>query len=304
MDNPFELGGNAYRDWRDRKLACRPESADELRVSIEDPDSLRDSEIAALRTSLARANCVIYRLRDANVDGRLVLRRIGKALGLRKLVTNPYADLDGITALSDRPEAARKGYIPYSPRALNWHTDGYYNEPEQKIRAFSMHCAVPAAVGGGNRVIDHELVYIALRDRDPALIEALMRPDAMTIPARVEDGVEIRPACVGPVFSVDGDALHMRYTARTRSIEWSSDPVVQRASKLLVELLESGEHGVLQFRLEAGEGLVCNNILHSREAYQDAPGASRLMYRARYCERVNKTVLATRVDDICSNVGI
>jgi hypothetical protein len=51
-----------------------------------------------------------------------------------------------------------------------------------------------------------------------------MAPDAMTIPARTDEDGVARPAQSGPVFSVDVQgALHMRYTARTRSIAWKDD---------------------------------------------------------------------------------
>jgi len=37
----------------------------------------------------------------------------------------------------------------------------------------------------------------------------------MTVPAHAPNGVELRPAQTGPVFSVNAGALHMRYHART-----------------------------------------------------------------------------------------
>jgi hypothetical protein len=36
-------------------------------------------------------------------------------------------------------------------------------------------------------------------------------------------------------------------------------------------------------------GLVCNNVLHERSAFEDAPGRPRLLYRARYVERIAGT---------------
>jgi hypothetical protein len=45
-----------------------------------------------------------------------------------------------------------------------------------------------------------------------------MRPDAMTIPARMDEDNVARPEQGGPVFAVDPEQgfLTMRYTARTR----------------------------------------------------------------------------------------
>ena len=41
-------------------------------------------------------------------------------------------------------------------------------------------------------------------------------------------------------------------------------------------------------RVAGGQGLVCNNVLHNRSAFTDdpAPGLGRLVYRARYSDRV------------------
>ncbi len=102
-----------------------------------------------------------------------------------------------------------------------------------------LHCVSNAATGGENRLLDHEIAYLQLRDADPAFVAALMQPDAMTIPARTDDAGVVRAAETGPVFSVDpdGGALHMRYTARTRSIEWKDDKAVREAVACLERIL-------------------------------------------------------------------
>jgi len=118
-----------------------------------------------------------------------------------------------------------------------------------------------------------------------------MQPDAMTIPANTETGVETREARSGPVFSIDtatGD-LHMRYTARTRSIEWKQDDATRAAVAFLEELLESQSPYIFRNRLSAGQGLICNNVLHNRTAFADNASAPRLVYRARYYERIAET---------------
>lgn len=192
------------------------------------------------------------------------------------------------------PEGAHPEFIPYTNRPIHWHTDGYYNPPDRQVRGLMLHCAQPAAQGGENALADHEMVYIYLRDRDPAFIRALMAPDAMTIPARSEDGVVVRPAQSGPVFSIDtrsGD-LHMRYTARTRNVLWKDDPVLHAALDYLARLLAGELPCLFHARLEAGMGLISNNVLHDRSGFQDAPGApQRLLYRARYYDRIDGTGL-------------
>ena len=106
-------------------------------------------------------------------------------------------------------------------------------------------------------MLDHELAYIALRDASPRWVQALMAPDAMTIPGRQSDDGDpgvARPAQTGPVFSVDplGRTLHMRYTARTRSIEWKDDAATLKAVAFLERYLREDNPDVLQLRLEPG----------------------------------------------------
>ena len=82
----------------------------------------------------------------------------------------------------------------------------------------------------------------------------------------------------------------MRYTARKRNIEWSGDPLVQEAVKALEQLLDSNMPEIFHGRLEAGMGLVCNNVLHDRSGFSDhAAVPRRLLYRARYYDRVAET---------------
>jgi alpha-ketoglutarate-dependent taurine dioxygenase len=271
--------------WRERKLAAYPRRAEDLIVEVRDPRELTDREVEKLRQICAAANMAVYSSRLGGLADKDIVRRVGARLGLERLQANPFADEDGISSLETAPEKAARGYIPYSNRRLLWHTDGYYNPPAQRIRAFILHCVRPAAAGGENRVLDHEIAYLLLRDADPEHVRALSAPDAMTIPANTDEGVP-RPAQSGPVFSEDGGALHMRYTARTRSIEWRADAATRAAVERLNAILEAASPYVFTLRLAPGQGLVCNNVLHDRSAFTDAPGAKRLVYRARYCDRV------------------
>lgn len=156
------------------------------------------------------------------------------------------------------------------------------------IRALVLHCVSPAAEGGENRLLDHEIAYILLREENPDFIHALMQRDAMTIPARIDEEGVARPERSGPVFSVDRRTahLHMRYTARTHSIVWKQDPTTLAAVAALRRLLDGGSPFIFRVRLEAGMGLVCNNVLHERAAFVDSGKRRRLLYRARYHERV------------------
>jgi alpha-ketoglutarate-dependent taurine dioxygenase len=220
------------------------------------------------------------------------IRALGRQFGLESLDMNLRADEDSITTLRVVAESAGTHYIPYTNRPLNWHTDGYYNRPEEQVRGIVMHCVSTSASGGDNLFLDPEIAYLLMRDENADYIRALMQPDAMTIPANIEAGVELRPAQSGPVFSVSASgALHMRYTARTRSIEWKDDRDTRLAAGFLIELLNSDSLYIVRHRLSAGQGIICNNVLHKREAFEDDAnkGQTRLLYRARYHERIQGT---------------
>jgi hypothetical protein len=230
----------------------------------------------------------IYASRCGDDPDKEIPRRLGHQLGLMTLDGNYLADEDAITPIAVADAGTRTAYIPYTTRPIKWHTDGYYNPPERQVRGMVLHCVRPAVSGGENALMDHEIAYILLRDRDPEHVHALMQPDAMTIPAREEEGEVARGDQSGPVFSVDAEGfLHMRYTARTRSIVWKDDAATRAAVKALEDILASDSAWIFRGRLDSGMGLVCNNVLHDRSAFAETPGQKRLYYRARYYERVS-----------------
>ncbi|MBX3636181.1 MAG: TauD/TfdA family dioxygenase [Rubrivivax sp.] len=289
--SPFDLAdAEAYRRWRAAKLASAPRGLEELIVDVADPFALTPQERDALLDRCARTNMVVYRGPASAADASLP-RALGRQLGLERLDANWLAEECGIShiAVSDRRDGdgGRGGFIPYTDRAIRWHTDGYYHPSARRIHGMILHCVRPAAEGGVNALLDHELAYIALRDVDPAHVAALMADDAMTIPAREGDDGIARAAQSGPVFSVGaGGALHMRYTARTRSIEWKDDAATRAAVACLEAFLASDAAPVRRLRLEAGMGIVANNVLHERTAFADDPRRPRLLFRARYLDRV------------------
>lgn len=292
--SPFDLRSpQAYEAWRAQKLAAYPCPPSELLVPIADPARLRPAEQQTLLSSLRLYNMVIYGLRDPADTHKETVRTLGWAFGLRDLDRNLCSDADSVTSLEVRETGRPHGYIPYTSHRLRWHTDGYYNDPDHRIRSFILHCVRPAATGGENSLIDPEIAYILTRDTDPELIRALMAPEAMTIPANLEHGEQIRPAQSGPVFEIDpaNGRLLMRYTARGRNIVWKDDETTRAAVALLTEIMDSDSPYVIRHRLEAGQGVLSNNVLHSRAAFEDGhePAQRRLLYRARYYDRIQGT---------------
>ncbi len=284
----FDLADEAaYLAWRAEKLTRFPSTLAELVVEVRDPRSLSGGERQALLERCRRANMAIYASPTGGKPDREIPRQLGLQLGLRNLDPNLLADDDGISPLAVAEHGTRGEFIPYTNRGIKWHTDGYYNPRERTVRAVLLHCVERAETGGENELLDHEIAYIQLRDRDPQHLRALMAPDAMTVPARIEDGSVERAAQSGPVFSIDaGGFLHMRYTARAVSIEWKQDAATQAALAALEDILSKASPWVLRGRLEPGMGLISNNILHTRTPFTDSAQHRRLIYRARYYQRV------------------
>lgn len=291
MPGPFDLqDAAAYARWRERKLDTAPRRIEDIVVALDDPRQLSSGQRQRLVELNADCNMAIYVGKTGGDPDKDIPRLLGEQLGLRTLDGHWLTDSDGISPLSvigAEQRGERKDFIPYTDKPIKWHTDGYYNVPDRTIRGLMLHCVQSAASGGENQLLDHEIAYLLLRDENPEFIRALSAPDAMTIPARMDEGGVARAAQPGPVFSVNADGtLHMRYTARTVSIVWHDDPVTKAAVGALERILATPTPWTLHGRLEPGMGLVCNNVLHDRSGFSETPEKRRLLYRARYYERV------------------
>ncbi len=292
MTSPFNLDDSAsYRRWREKKLDSAPRRIEDVVVALEDPRALTKNQLDTLLEHCAGANMAIYTSNTAGDPDKEIPRRLGAQLGLLHLDSHWLTDDDAISPISVRgaeERDERKEFIPYTDRPIKWHTDGYYNTPERTVRGMVLHCVQSAESGGENQLLDPEIAYILLRDENPEYIRALSQADAMIIPPRNDDTGVARAAQSGPVFSLDGKGfLHMRYTARTISIEWRKDAATAVAA--LARILATASPWTLQGRLEPGMGLVCNNVLHDRAGFTDGPNHHRLLYRARYHERITSS---------------
>ena len=277
-----------YQDWRDGKLSQMPRSIDEYLVPVKDPVRLTAAEYNAIHKLLQRSNMAIFVADPDEARNKTIPINISSQFGMNRLDHNMGADHDGVSELTVRSGQWRGGYIPYTNKPIHWHTDGYYNEDKRKINGMVLYCVQNALRGGENALLDHEIAYIHLRDKNPDFIRAFLHPQAMTIPANIINGKEIRPARSGPVFSInDNGALHMRYTARTRSIIWRDDELTREVTACLSEFLVSDSPYIVRAALDPGMGLICNNILHDRSGFDEDDNHRRLIYRLRYYDRAD-----------------
>ena len=284
----FDLDNEtAYQRWREQKLLDYPTRIEQLIVEIKNPTRLSEAEREAMLQRIRKTNMVVFAGPGGNDPDKAIPRQLGAQFGLLLLDNNTGADDDGITSLEVSSDAWHKRYIPYTDRPIHWHTDGYYNELTRQVYGLQLHCVRAAAQGGENALMDHEIAYIQLRDRDPELVAALMREDAMTIPENRVDGRVDRPDRGGPVFMAGpGGALHMRYTARKRNVVWREDALTRQAVNALDEILSADLPYIYRATLQPGQGLISNNVLHDRSGFSDDPEAPRLLYRLRYFDRV------------------
>ena len=286
IESPFNLGESAgYECWREQRLSLGMPVLSDLLVRIDDPYQLSIDEKNAILSRCDTFNMVVYQLDDPDTQDKSLVHALGKQLSLVNLDANLRSDEDSVSSLEVRNQAGNQ-YIPYTNKALSWHTDGYYNYLDKQIYGIVMHYVRPAAEGGVSSLLNHEDVYMKLRDANPAYIEALMHPEAMTIPDNIEAGKVIREAQSGPVFMVKPDGrLHMRYSARKRNIVWR-DTVETKNAVEMINALMADDDNVFKVTLKAGQGIVCNNVLHNRSGFNDSETQKRLLYRARYFDGV------------------
>jgi hypothetical protein len=290
---PWSLDNNqAYLDWKTHKLERYTQALRGEPVRLNHLAKPSESERLELSKRCKKTNLAIYETTAELHNPEKIhadLRDFADSFGLQIAERHRSAGENGIVALRVSDAQKQRGYIPYSRNAMNWHSDGYYNAPDDQIRAMVLHCAQPAGDGGANQFLDPEIAYIRLRDMNPDYIAALMHPEAMTIPANHESDGSVRPASVGPVFSVDEDGnLAMRYTARTRSISWRQDKPTHQAVAALTNVLNSDDPLMLTARLKAGQGILCNNVLHNRTGFDPdtTQNSDRLVFRIRFHNRV------------------
>jgi len=287
-NSPFLLENEgAYQAWRSNKLRKRREMAATTVYELDDESGLPQTKLEQIRQQVAAFNFVVYQ--SASELGKSEFLALNRQFGLQDLDFNLGADEDKVTSLQVVDESDKRSqYIPYTNRGMNWHTDGYYNPDGRRINAFALYCVHQSERGGGNYLFDHEMMYMLIRDQAPNLLEALMCDDMMCVPANVQDNRVIRAEETGPVFSLQPGncALNMRYTSRPHNIVWKSDRLSATALNRVREILMDGKTSV-EIKLQQHQGIVCNNILHGRQAFQDGADMSpRLVYRARYYDAV------------------
>lgn len=280
----FDLGSDEdYLKWRDEKLAAYPKNVGELVVELGDMAAMSPTEKAKILETVERANMCVYTAGSAEL-GMDSLLALGRQLGVSHTDKSVrHAQSDELTDSGILNKA-----IPFSTRHCNWHTDATYYGSDNTIKALFLLCKRPAVEGGSNKVLDHEVLYIQLRDKNPGALEVLMNKDCFNYRNPATGEIDLQRG--GKVFwaNADGHLCH-RFSFRKTDMTWTEDSDVAAAGKVLESLISEESAHVIEGRLESGMGLISNNVLHTRERLVDSDDAAnkRLLFRARFYDRVN-----------------
>ena len=285
MNSPFILENHTeYKEWRDLKLLNYPVQKNKLIFKF-DKNIVDEKVLNLFKSTINDYNFVIYEFGSEVLDAELL--NFCSALGLTNSVSNLFSDEDNISNITNQEEEKQtsKGeYIPYTNKQLNWHTDGYYYPINSAIKSFLLHCVYPAKEGGENLLIDHEIIYIHIRDHNPDFIDVLMQNNIMEIPnnKNLKESKNIS----GPVFYVDEKKfLNMRFTSRQKNIIWKKNDIIKKIKKFMYEFINEDEKYLFKLQLKKNQGYIANNVLHKRENYIDGD-KKRLLKRLRFSNRL------------------
>ena len=282
LDNSDE-----YQYWRDEKLTNTTTELTDCIVEIQNPFKLTPVEKNKLQSLCQKVNFALFQIQPIDQYDEAIIS-INTQLGLKDFDQHLFVKTGGLAHITQSDKKDQGEFIPYTDKNLGWHTDGYYNTIEQRIRAFSLFCVRPALKGGISEWIDPQMIYILLREDNPDVVKALTHPKAMSIPEHRVDGEVRRATSVGPVFFIDEktQALYMRYSQRKKNIEFLDSLEIKQAVGYLDTLLNTTTDYHFKHLMQTGQGLLCNNVLHKRNAFTDDKDNPRLLLRGRYFNRI------------------
>ncbi|MEK9906461.1 MAG: TauD/TfdA family dioxygenase [Gammaproteobacteria bacterium] len=266
-----------FLKWASQKENNIPKNINEISVEIKDINRTTKNEISKIRSTLDRFNSCLYRS-NRDLESNSCLLDFAKAVGMKTFDCNNIEANEISTISSIKNEKIQ--YIPYTNKALNWHTDGYYDK--KPLFSWLLHCINPADDGGENYLLDHELAmreYVLSHDD----IEVLMNKRAITIP---ESQGSNRSELSTYIFSFDNDyeKLHMRFSMRKENIKMS-DNTLTAMSKLTNVIENNCSKYSITYKLSKNEGILSNNILHGRNSFKDDK-VQRKLLRIRSYERL------------------
>lgn len=294
LELPFDGDSPEYINWRESRLETETKGRESSSVTLPPLAILASANedsrfiLKHLSEQVVLHGYALYRWEQLPEDPFESTLALNGLLGLSNSQSDSgIISKKGLSTLTDNKDSSMGRYIPYTNRAMNWHTDGYYNDKASTIRCFTLHCVADASEGGELSLLDYELLLIAMYDEDPLLVKLLSHPETMMLPANSDSEGHNRPDRWVPVLYTNSDSqLGMRFTARGRNIQWRNQET-QQAMHRVLDLIEQQQQWQRKVRLRPGEGVITRNVLHKREAFSDTtqsvqPQTQREMLRGRY----------------------
>tara|TARA_B000000441_G_scaffold82058_1_gene55882 strand:- start:1112 stop:1957 length:846 start_codon:yes stop_codon:yes gene_type:complete len=270
-----------YNQWCDKKIANFTSNLDDLFVEITDPTKLSKPERDKIIKIISQNNLCFFELQKPVDVEKKHIRLLADSVGMSNYESCNTSDEYFISEISNKTEHDIVGeYIPYTNKALNWHTDGYYNPITTPILSWMLYCMNPAEEGGINKFLDHELLYIYF-NKESERIEELMDKSAYCIPKNEAIG---RADEYGYIFNFIKDKLHMRFTMRMKNIIWKDE--VKDLVGILKKTIEKLRRYQIECKLQKGQGVFTNNVLHMRTSFKETYNDQRLLLRMRAGHRI------------------
>ena len=269
-----------YNSWANDKLDSYTNNINNLMVEIKNPLKLSKSEKKECVRVIKNQNMVFFNIEKPQKNIDFSLKELAHQFGMGNYELDSKSDMSGLTKIQVDTKKYHGGYIPYTNKPLNWHTDGYYNTTKNPILSWLLYCESPSDSGGVNRFMDHEIAYI-LYNKHYKNMHELMKEDAYIIP---ENKINSRSKIKGYVFGFVNEKLHMRFSMRERNIVWEKD-IINSINNLKKIIKESTTFHV-NYKLMPGQGVLTNNVIHMRTTFTNTKNKNRLLYRLRSKKRI------------------
>ncbi len=289
---PRHLNGKSidYLQWRDNHLRLNigAQNFSPIEISPTLNQSADDKAIVKLCSQVHDFGYASYQWNAPSENIAADVQRLHTKLSLDNHDSGIVTESSGLSLLQDMTGTSQGKFIPYTARAMGWHTDGYYNAPACALRCFTLHAINQAASGGTLSLVDDRMLLIRLYDQNPDIVTLLTDAQAMTIPGNKDELGHNRPARTTAVFFNHADGtLGTHFTTRKSNIHWKT-PDTRHAALCAARLIEDSPDLHHKVRLEAGQGIIARNILHRREAFTDDKSQEpRQMLRGRYLQVPN-----------------
>jgi len=285
MKSPFILENETeYKNWRQTKLELYPLDISKFSIPL-DINNFQKKDLDLIKFNMNKYNFALYNFKSELTNNEL--ENFCTMLNLNNSISNLFSDSKNISDIRDHKDTNNNQigeYIPYTNKPLNWHTDGYYYPLNNSVKSFLLHCVNPAHRGGENLLLDHEILYILIRDHNPSYIKILMENNIMGIPRNKNNAESTN--INGPVFFIDDEySLNMRFTSRQQNIVWKKSDIIDKIKKFIFNFVESDTKYITKILLKKNQGYIANNILHKREKFFDNKN-KRLLKRIRFSKKL------------------